>query len=197
MTQHDMNAPEEWEGAVAPFAQMKILIVDDDPVSVALLEDMLCGSGYTNVKSIMDSRHALETCKTFLPDLVLLDLLMPRPDGLAVLRSLRSQASKIYLPIIVLTADANEESKRRALRAGATDFLLKPFDQIEVFLRIKNLLETRHLNQLLENRCAMLEDAVSARSLELRTATGGAGKSAKPPGRRAGRELMTLATKNY
>lgn len=164
-----MNALEEWEGAVSPFAQSKILIVDDEPANVALLKDMLSEWGHTNVKSVMDSRHALETYKTFLPDLILLDLLMPPPDGLAVLRSLRSQASEIYLPVIVLTADVNEESKRCALRAGAADFLLKPFDQLEVLLRIKNLLETRRLNLRLDNRCAMLEDAVYARSLELRT----------------------------
>jgi putative two-component system response regulator len=74
------------------------------------------------------------------------------------------------LPIIVLTADVNEETKRRALHYGATDFLNKPLDHIEVLLRIRNLLETRRIHQLLDNRRAALEDAVHARTSELQAA---------------------------
>ena len=163
-----MKASEELYGAVAHLSRMKILIVDDEPVNVALLEDMLSEGGYTRVKSIMDSRLALDTCKTFAPDLILLDLIMPHLDGFAVLESLRAEDTETFLPVIVLTADVNEESKRHALQAGATDFLLKPFDQTEVLLRIRNLLETRHLHLLLDNQRAAFEDAVHARSLELR-----------------------------
>jgi putative two-component system response regulator len=148
----------------------KILIIDDEPNNVALLEDMLSESGYTRVKSITDSRLALDAYKTFGPDLILLDWLMPHVDGLAILEGLRANNSEIYLPIIVLTADTNEETKLRALRSGVTDFLLKPFDQIEVLLRIRNLLETRHLHLLLDNQRAALEEAVRTRTLELREA---------------------------
>ncbi len=77
---------------------------------------------------------------------------------------------KFFLPVIVLTADASEETKRAALGAGATDFLLKPFDHIEVLLRIANLLEMRRLHIQLDTQRAALEDALRERSLELREA---------------------------
>ena len=159
-----------WKGDLAAYSKMKILIVDDEPANVALLEDMLGEQGYTNLKSTTDSRRVLELCDEFDPDLILLDLFMPHVDGFAVLESLRGDRSEVYLPIIVLTADVNEETKRRALNLGATDFLNKPLDYIEVLLRIRNILETRRIHQLLDNRCAALEDAVHARTSELQAA---------------------------
>jgi signal transduction histidine kinase len=113
---------------------------------------MLFDSGYPNVKSIMDSRLALDTCKTFAPDLVLLDLRMPHVDGFTVLELLRTNGSEKFLPVIVLTADVNEESKRRALHAGATDFLHKPFDQTEVLLRMRLFMERRRIEEKLQQQ---------------------------------------------
>jgi putative two-component system response regulator len=150
------------------FAKMKILLLDDEPANIALLEGILSDSGYTRVQSVMDSREALDQYKTFGPDLILLDLMMPHVDGFAILEALRAQPDEIFLPVIVLTADANEQTKLRALQAGATDFLLKPFDQIEVLLRIGNLLEMRRLHLQLDNQRAAFEEAVRARSTELR-----------------------------
>jgi putative two-component system response regulator len=155
-------------GTISKFAKMKILVIDDEPVNVALLEGTLTDNGYAKVKSVTDSRLAVETHKIFQPDLVMLDLMMPHVDGFAILETLRSETDEIFLPVIVLTADATEETKLRALRAGATDFLLKPFDQIEVLLRIGNLLETRHLHIQLDIQRAAFEDAVRARTAELR-----------------------------
>jgi len=152
----------------AVYPKMKILVIDDEPRNVALLEDILAGSGYTRVKSLTDSRLALETFENFEPDLVLLDLMMPHVDGFALLETWRPIGHEIFLPVIVLTADANEETKRRALRAGASDFLLKPFDELEVLLRIANLLQTRNLYLQLDTQRAAYEDALRARSSELR-----------------------------
>jgi len=149
---------------------MKILVVDDEPANVALLEALLAEGGYTSVKSTTESRLTVATCKEFEPDLVLLDLMMPDPDGFAVLKVLRCEVGEIFLPIIVLTADTNHESRLRALGGGATDFLLKPLDHAEVLLRIANLLETRRLQRLLENHRTMFEAAVQARTAELRAA---------------------------
>ena len=157
----------QWQSDLAPYVKMRILIVDDEPANVALLEDMLSDQGYINVKSTTDSRRVSELCGEFDPDLILLDLCMPHVDGFAVLESLRAERSVVYLPIIVLTADVNEESKRRSLHCGATDFLHKPFDYVEVLLRIRNLLETRRIHQLLDNRRAAFEEAVHARTSEL------------------------------
>jgi PleD family two-component response regulator len=165
-----MKLSAEFPLAFAQLAKMKILIIDDGPANVALLEAMLAGNGLTAVKSIVDPRLAMKTIADFEPDLILLDLTMPYVDGVTVLETLRSDQSELFLPVVVLTSDINDESKMRALRAGATDFLLKPFDQTEVLLRIKNLLETRHVHILLDNQRAAFEDAVCARTTELRQA---------------------------
>jgi putative two-component system response regulator len=94
--------------------------------------------------------------------------MMPPPDGFAILESLSSQSEENFLPVVVLTADTNEKTKRRTLEAGATDFLLKPFDHVEVALRIRNLLNSRRAHLLLDNQRAALEDAVRERTAELR-----------------------------
>ena len=174
MKQIEMTAqnhtPGRWHGDIGQHARMKILVIDDEPANVALLEDMLSEGGYTRVQAITDSRGALQSCNTFAPDLILLDLMMPHVNGFTILETLRSTAAEIFLPIVVLTADVNEETKRRALCAGATDFLLKPFDHLEVLLRIGNLLEMRRLHVQLDNQRAAFEEALRARSLELRDA---------------------------
>jgi putative two-component system response regulator len=170
MTTFDTATPHAWAGDVRTFPKMKILSIDDEPLNVALLEDMLTDAGYKHIRSLTDSRLALETCESFGPDLILLDLMMPHVDGFSILHSLRSAGSEVFLPVIVLTADASEETKRSALAAGATDFLLKPLDQLEVLLRIANLLEMRRLHIQLDTQRAALEDALREKSLELREA---------------------------
>lgn len=154
--------------AFSQFGRMKILIIDDEPANVALLEAILMENGYTRLRCITDSRLALETCRDFEPDLVLLDLMMPHVDGFSILATLRSEPEEIFLPVIVLTADANEETKLRALRAGASDFLLKPFDHLEALLRIGNHLMTRRLHIQLDTQRAAFEEALRARLESIR-----------------------------
>jgi putative two-component system response regulator len=170
MNSEEKNSDHRWQPNSALYSRMKILVIDDEPANVALLEDMLADGGYTRVKSVTDSRLAVETCETFEPDLVLLDLMMPHVDGFTILESLRAAAGESFFPIIILTADANESTKLRVLRAGATDFLLKPFDQLEVLLRMTNLLETRRLHLQLDMQLAAFEDAVREKTFELREA---------------------------
>jgi DNA-binding response OmpR family regulator len=147
--------------------RMKILIVDDEPANVALLQEILVENGYARMEAVRDSKLALETCNKFQPDLILLDLMMPPPDGFAILESLRSENDENFLPVVVLTADTSEETRRRALEAGATDFLCKPFDHTEVILRIRNLLASRRAHLLLDNQRAALEEAIRERTAEL------------------------------
>jgi putative two-component system response regulator len=91
--------------------------------------------------------QALDLYDQFEPDLVLLDLHMPTLDGFAVMKLLEDRISgDAFLPILILTADVQPEVKRRALAAGAKDFVTKPFDRTEVLLRIQNLLQTRFLH---------------------------------------------------
>lgn len=146
----------------------KIAIVDDEPAIVRFLERLLNGAGYHNLSSITDSRQALDVFRGFQPDLVLLDLLMPHLDGIAVLEQLRAIVpADAYLPVLVLTGDVTPDAKRRALEAGANDFLAKPFERFEMLLRVRNLLETRRLYRELEMRNRSLEHTVRERTERL------------------------------
>jgi len=153
----------------------RILIIDDKQANVDLLEEMLTSEGYTNVVGITDSRDALDLYHGFEPDLILLDLNMPFKDGFEVMAELRAVATAGYLPILVLTALQDEETRLRALDAGASDFLSKPFNRAEVLLRIRNLLQVRLLqnqvklqNEQLEKHNLVLMETVRERTQELR-----------------------------
>jgi signal transduction histidine kinase len=146
----------------------RILVLDDEPTNVRLLERILADSGYTEVRGISDPREVEGLLLAFDPDLILLDLLMPHLDGFAIMELLQERtAQETFFPILVLTADATPKTKLRALSAGATDFLTKPFDQVEVLLRIRNLLETRKLHGRLQERNQVLNEAVKERTREL------------------------------
>ncbi|TMQ22153.1 MAG: hybrid sensor histidine kinase/response regulator [Candidatus Rokuibacteriota bacterium] len=146
----------------------RILIVDDEPVNVRLLERLLQSAGYGEIATTTDPRRVLAIYRDFKPDLVLLDLMMPHLDGVAVLGQLKAEIpAEAYLPVIVLTADATAEAKRRALSAGARDFLTKPFEQFEMLLRIGNLLETRRLHVALAEHNRSLEETVRQRTEQL------------------------------
>ncbi len=122
---------------------LRIVIVDDEPANVELLEAVLAKAGYTNVVSTTDSSRAVGLCASSPPDLVLLDMHMPPPDGFAVMEQLEPWIEGRWFPILVLTADVTPELKHRALASGARDFLTKPLDHTEVLLRVRNLLEAR------------------------------------------------------
>jgi len=123
----------------------RILIVDDDPASVLLLSTVLRQMG-AEVRGVSASSEALRAFHQFEPDLVLLDLHMPAPDGFEILRSLRApRAFAGYLPVLVLTADTSTEARDAALELGADDFLNIPLDRAEIVVRVRNLLLTRRL----------------------------------------------------
>jgi signal transduction histidine kinase len=149
-------------------ADAKILIVDDERANVLLLERLLQQAGYRQLVSTTDSRTVLELYRSRQPDLILLDLMMPHVDGLAVLAQLRAEIPETaYLPVLVLTADVTLEARRKALAAGAHDFLTKPFEAFEVLLRIGNLLATRRLYLALEEHNHTLEETVRQRTERL------------------------------
>ena len=151
---------------------MHILVVDDQPLNVALLQKILSNAGFTRVDSTTDSLEVEGRLRQELPDLILLDLLMPGLDGFGVMERIAPvvEAAATYLPILVLTADASPETKRRALAAGAHDFLTKPFDPTEVELRLRNLLATRSLHLQLRGHAELLELKVQERTRELEEA---------------------------
>ena len=136
----------------------RILIVDDEDANLMVLRKMLERAGYTNLQTINDSSLAVERFVSFEPDLLVLDLHMPTPDGFEVMAQIEPLvAADSYVPILVLTADITESTRERALAVGARDFLTKPFRYTELLLRINNLLETRALHTQLHRDKAILE----------------------------------------
>jgi adenylate cyclase len=122
----------------------KILIVDDQKSNVLLLEQMLRGAGYVSITSTMDPAMVCEFHLLNRYDLILLDLQMPAMDGFQVMENLKEIETGGYLPVLVITAQPDH--KLRALKAGARDFVSKPFDLAEVLIRVHNMLEVRLLH---------------------------------------------------
>ena len=130
-----------------------ILIIDDQQANIDVLTGLLDIKGFTNYITTTDSRQAIVLFKKSEPDLLLLDLSMPYFSGFQVMEQIKAIITPdSYFPILILTADITPQSKQKALTGGASDFLTKPFDLIEVDLRIKNLLNTRYLHKQLENQ---------------------------------------------
>ena len=128
------------------FTHAHIVVVDDQPANVALLEQLLERWGYDNVDATTDSSLVVGLCREAKPDLLLLDLHMPDPDGFQILEALGDLTEgQNELPILVLTADMAPATRQRALSLGARDFLTKPFDPTEVQGRVAGLLELRRL----------------------------------------------------
>jgi two-component system NtrC family sensor kinase len=151
-----------------PLTEARILIVDDEPANVRLLERLLQQAGYRHLASTTDPRRVVALFTESRPDLVLLDLLMPHLDGVGVMEALRPLIPPLaFLPIVVLTADVTPAARQRALSAGAKDFVTKPLDHAEVLLRVKNLLETAFLYRELERHSQELEETVRQRSEQL------------------------------
>ena len=156
-------------GVAGELAAARILLVDDEPANLFLLERVLARAGFAQVRSATGGEEALELQSRWLPHLVLLDLHMPPPDGFEVMRRLRGQAEQ-RPAVVVLTADVTTDAKRRALAGGADDFLTKPLDIVEVELRVRNLVRTRLLQIGLEEHNRRLEERVRERTAELERA---------------------------
>ncbi len=148
--------------------EARILVIDDEAENVRLVERFLEWAGYVNVKGLTDSSVALASIRDFSPDIVLLDLHMPKPDGFEILAMLDDDASlDRFLPVLVFTADGTPEAKKRALKAGASDFLTKPGDASEILLRVRNFLQARRMHVELQRHNADLEERVRARTVEV------------------------------
>jgi EAL domain-containing protein (putative c-di-GMP-specific phosphodiesterase class I)/AmiR/NasT family two-component response regulator len=131
----------------SPLTTARVLIVDDIHSNVLLLTKILRGAGAQQVHGFTDPFEALSAYRDLEPDAVLLDLHMPGMDGIELIGRLRAGTSPDgFVPLVVLTGDVSAAAKRRVLEAGANDFLVKPFDNLEVVLRVQNLLATRALH---------------------------------------------------
>lgn len=144
----------------AEVASRRILAIDDEEANVLLLRNLLEQEGYSDVHCLTDPTQALQHYIDLEPDLVLLDLMMPQVDGFQLLEAFgRHDKPDEFRPVLVLTADTTLHARRRALSLGAKDFVAKPFDVIEVALRISNLLETRILYERLRQARGSLSPA--------------------------------------
>ena len=120
----------------------KILVVDDEPDALELIEFNLKSSGF-DVLTAADGETALALARTQVPDLLLLDLMLPEVDGLEVCKILRRDSATSSIPIVMLTAKAAEVDRVLGLELGADDYVTKPFSPRELVLRVKNLLRRR------------------------------------------------------
>jgi len=136
----------------------KALVADDEPDMLRFLKSQL--SQHYEVLEAVDGQQAVEKAGHFLPDIILLDMMMPEKDGLQACREIRDRTPTQGIPIILLTARADEETKLAALEAGASDFLPKPFSTTELHVRIKNLVESHQFQRKLSKQNQQLESAI-------------------------------------
>ncbi|MEO6700643.1 MAG: response regulator, partial [Jatrophihabitantaceae bacterium] len=128
------------------FADARVLIIDDNLDNLDLMAAVLGRAGLRHVRTESQVLETTSLLASSEPDLIVLDLHMPHVDGFAMLREVMAFAAGSYLPVLVVSADISRDALHRALAGGARDFVTKPFDTVELLLRVRNLLETRFLH---------------------------------------------------
>ncbi len=147
---------------------MNVVIVDDTQINVTLMQALVNRIDGCKPICFTDSATGLAWCLTNQPDLVIVDYMMPAPDGIEFIRRLRAEPGKAELPILMVTADAEKEVSYRALETGANDFLTKPVDRVEFTARVKNMLAIRKSHLALTDRAAWLAEEVGKATAEIR-----------------------------
>ena len=155
------------EATPEPQETAKILVVDDEPRNVRILQIQLNARGYT-VYTAADGLQALEVVKEEMPDLILLDINMPKMDGFEVVKQVRANEATEFIPIVMITALRDtRENRIKSIEAGADDFIEKPFDSLEVLARVRSLLRIKHYQDTLAKYNARLQDELQmARSVQ-------------------------------
>ncbi len=136
----------------------KILLVDDIIINLELQKVYLQDSGY-DVIIAMDGEEALQKVYDEKPDLILLDVMMPKRNGFEVCRILKNNQDTRFIPVIMVTALKDVEDKINGIEAGADDFISKPFNKTELMARVRSLLRIKFLHDELENRMEQLDEA--------------------------------------
>lgn len=144
----------------------KILIVDDEEKNLKLMAGILKNYGYS-YETAKNGYEAIEKTNSYLPDLILLDIMMPEMDGFEVCRRLRENPETEHIPVVMVTALADKDSKVKGLTAGANDFLTKPVDKTEVLIRAKNLLRIKEFEDFLKRHNKILDEQVKERTSQL------------------------------
>ena len=147
-------------------APATILIVDDERPNLRLLQALLGAEGYVT-RTAGGGQEALASIADDPPDLILLDVMMAGMDGRQVVRAVKADPATRNIPVVMVTAQSDREARLAALDAGAEEFLTKPVDRAELWLRVRNLLRLKELADLVENHRAILEAEVQARRADL------------------------------
>lgn len=153
------------------LTRARVLIVDDEPANLTFLQHVLETEGYGELIALQDSAEAFRRFRALDPDVIVVDLWMPRMDGFEFIARVQELIpAGTYLPILVATGDSTPEARRRALSLGARDFLTKPLSPSEVRLRVRNLMETRFLHEQTKQHNLLLEERVTERTVQLEEA---------------------------
>lgn len=161
-------SPFQPAAAIAALGQTaKIMIVDDEPLNVKLVQKHLKVAGYQNFITSSDPRTFTEMLSRETPDVLLLDIMMPFVSGLEILRRVRDDERLAHVPAIILTASDSDETRMEALELGATDFLTKPVNAAELVVRVRNALVVKAHHDHLKDYSRKLEEEVRRRTSEL------------------------------
>ncbi len=144
----------------------KILVVDDEEQNVKLLRTILNAEGY-DTESAANGKEAVEKSRSYLPDLILLDIMMPVMNGFDACKALKEDPDTTTIPVVMITALADKESKLKGLSLSANDFITKPFDRNELLVRVKNLLRIKEYENFLLQHGQILETEVRKRTHDL------------------------------
>lgn len=145
----------------------RVMIVDDEPVNIKVVRKYLKMAGYSDIIETSRASETLDMVAEQSPDILLLDIMMPEVSGLDILEQLRKTESGRNIPVVILTAMDDRETKARALDLGASDFLTKPVDSLELTARVRNTLQIKRNQDALRNHAEELDRLVAQRTAEL------------------------------
>ena len=167
-TNNDHALGQEESRPVAPAPKPgRIMIVDDEPLNIKIVRKYLQIAGYTDFVITSDATQAMDLVRKEKPDVVLLDIMMPQVSGLQILQAIRTDPLLTHLPVLILTATTDAQTKIQALELGATDFLAKPVEASDLVPRVRNSLLVKAHHDFLANQSEALERQVRLRTIEL------------------------------
>lgn len=160
---------EDSTSGSSSYSSARIMIVDDEPINIKVARKYLTAAGFQNITDCSDPTAAFDKITSNQPDVLILDIMMPGVSGLEILARLRKQDSTKMLPVIVLTASDDRETRLEALNLSASDFLSKPVDALELTPRVRNVVDLKRFHDHLKNYNNELESAVRLKTMELET----------------------------
>ncbi|MEI7457538.1 MAG: HD domain-containing phosphohydrolase [Nitrosomonadales bacterium] len=147
--------------------KMNVIIVDDTPINVTLISHLIARLDDCEAKGFTVPQEGLKWCLENVPDLVIVDYMMPELDGIEFVRQFRASEGRADIPVLMVTANDQVAVRHHALEAGANDFLTKPIDKAEFMARTRNMLSLRRSQRKLEDRAAWLNEEVKKATAEI------------------------------